>query len=233
MNGRRTILALTVLFFLAGPAGAITSSSVDGDWSTVIGGGATVNFVNGVSVVYGNGSEDQVRWGTTTGFGQSGLGFTGAAPPPASFGVGEAFQVGQLRHFNTPIAAGTGVSAVNLSINQAFSSPPGQSGPFTFTLLVNETPNTTGGSPGNDDFILFPSDLPSKTFEIDGTLFELKLLGFGPSAQTLTSQFQSPEGGTNTTLLWGRIDVIPAPGAVLLGALGAGLVGWLRRRRAL
>lgn len=40
-------------------------------------------------------------------------------------------------------------------------------------------------------------------------------------------------GSSATGTIEGNIYSIPAPGAVVLGSLGAGLVGWLRRRRSL
>jgi hypothetical protein len=218
------IFIVSCVVFAANSAKALTMASVDGDWSNPVRANNVPNdsameiaYNNGVVVAYGNTKQDQIRWGHPIPLGgnqKSGLGFTGVVNG-VTVNVEQAFEIGQLVHFNNSVQVGTSAKAVDLEITLQFGA---NYYPFTFTLGVLETTNTliSAGpppvfTPGSDDWIYFPSSISSESVEIGGIYYTLQILGFGPSAGSLVEDFRSTEGATNSTLLWGILIPIPVP----------------------
>ena len=217
-----------LVFGIAPQAGAISLSLSSGSWNEPVGGSG---------IVYQTvGNETQVRWGTPFYGGgtsqKSGVGFTGVGP--STFGLGEIFQVGQLRHFNNVVSLGTAASAVNLSLSLNFDNPAATQS-FNLNLQIDETPN--GGTcayfsitPCADKISISETSL-SNQFTVAGIDYTLQLLGFSltPGGVPI-NEFISQEGGTNQASLFAKITAVE-PETVPEPATVAGTALWLLAAR--
>lgn len=230
-------MILTVMFaFLfisptSGANAAITIDSVSGVWGPVTGGGGTLNGVG----------TNEIRWGNSTGFGQSGYRFDGAAPPIFAVDIDVPFTLGEFTHFNNPITGGSISEAqLNTTVDLTIDGNVFSGLSFVYNFLHDETPNSSPCQAGSvsvcDDIVDAQNNSAiSDIFNIDGVDYTLEVTGFQVDGMQF-DQFMTQEKKTNVADLRGVITKanveVPEPSTYLM--LGGFLMfGLLLKRKQL
>jgi hypothetical protein len=131
-----------------------------------------------------------------------------------STGIDEIFPILSLDYYNGRTVINTPVDSVPFTLNATFTSP--SSSTVNFLDLRLENIVTNNDLPDNMDQLVF-HDLPASTvFDLDGSLYNLEVLGFSnDGGATFISSIILEEDGNAQADLYAKITV-PEPSLLVL-----------------
>ncbi|CAN7418949.1 THxN family PEP-CTERM protein [Phenylobacterium sp. LjRoot164] len=248
------ISALVLAAAIATPAAAavqVEFKNVAGAWFDPA-GGTNVNIA-------ANGGDGTIRWGTSTGYGQSGYNFVGtdfSASLDQAIDSSGSVNIGEFQHVNFPINSGGAISGVGLRFTTDVWADGSFLGTKTFEYNFSHNETTNQSNPcangqanytgininGCADRVTMNFNSNSQVFQIGGKQYTLNLDGFLVDGSP-SGGFWTKEQAVNSAFIRGKIDLysvasgVPEPATWAMMIIGFGGVGTMvrsaRRRQML
>lgn len=239
--------AVVSSLMLAGSALAavqVEFKNVKGEWTNAV-GGANLSYSD-------NGSDNaKVRWGVSTGYGQSGYNFVGSdfsASLDQNIDSSGAVNIGEFQHVNFPINAGGSISAITLLFTTDVWAGGSFLGTKTFEYNFSHWETTNNSNPcanggwnnsginanGCADRVTMNFNSNSEVFQIDGKEYTLNIDGFLVDGSP-SGGFWTKEQALNSAYIRGKIDLysvasaVPEPTTWALMIVGFGAAGAMVR----